>query len=192
MGMPSFLKRDEIPDHVQLFFAGRFASHPRNADGLASVIQSFFSINVKIEQFVGEWVEIPVTSRWKIGGPGVGSALGKTTALGRRALVCQGKFRVVIGPLNHKQFTHFLPGAASLWRMAAIVRSYTGDSLAWDVKLILDEEAGRPWQLGSRMGLGHTTWLGRRPSSIIVNPPTTEELQPPNSGAAFAPHAPMS
>ena len=188
MGMPSFLKRDELPDHVQFFFAGRYAAHARNADGLASIIHTFFGIETKIQQFIGEWVDVPVSSRWKIGPRGVGSALGRTTALGRRAWVCQGKFRVVIGPLDHKQFSHFLPGAASLWRMAALVRSYTGDSLAWDVKLILAEEAGQPWRLGDQMGLGRTTWLGRRPSSIVVNPPTVEELQPSNSGE-YAPHA---
>ncbi len=188
MGMPSFLRRDELPDHVQFFFAGRYAAHGRNADGLAAVIYSFFKIETKVQQFVGEWVEVPVSSRWRVGARGVGSRLGKRTALGRRAWVCQGKFRVVIGPLNHNQFTHFLPGAASLWRMAALVRSYTGDSLAWDVKLILSEEAGRPWRLGEKTGLGHTTWLGRRPPSVIVKPPTAEELQPTNSGD-FAPPA---
>jgi type VI secretion system protein ImpH len=178
MGMPSFLRRDELPDHVRLFFAGRYAAHSRNADGLAAIIHSFFGIRTKVRQFVGEWVDVPLSSRWRVGGPGVGAPLGRQTALGRRAWVCQGKFRVVMGPLNHKQFTHFLPGAASLWRMAALVRSYTGDSLAWDVELLLDEEAGRPWRLGEKMGLGHTTWLGRRPNRIVVKPPTAEELQP--------------
>lgn len=177
MGMPSFLRRDEMPDHVQFFFAGRYAAHARNADGLAAIIHSFFGVETKVQQFVGQWVEVPVSSRWRLGGPGTGSPLGKRTALGRRAWVCQSKFRVVVGPLNHKQFTHFLPGAASLWRMSALVRSYTGDALDWDVKLILAEDAGRPWRLGQRMGLGRTTWLGRRPPSVIVKPPSAEELQ---------------
>jgi type VI secretion system protein ImpH len=180
MGMPSFLQRDELPHHVRLFFAGRYAAHARNADGLAAVIHSFFGIETKVRQFVGEWVDVPLSSRWRVGGPGIGAPLGRGTALGRRAWVCQGKFRVSIGPLNHKQFEHFLPGAASLWRMAALVRSYTGDSLAWDVELLLREEAGHPWKLGEKMGLGHTTWLGRRPSRVIVNPPSAEELQPTN------------
>ena len=44
MGMPSFLCRDELPDHVRLFFAGRYAAHSRNADGLAALVRSFFSV----------------------------------------------------------------------------------------------------------------------------------------------------
>ncbi|HQB42185.1 MAG TPA: type VI secretion system baseplate subunit TssG [Polyangiaceae bacterium] len=175
MGMPSFLCRDELPDHVRFFFAGRYAAHSRNADGLAALLHSFFRIHTKVQQLVGEWVNVPESCRWRLGGPGVGACLGQKTSLGRRAWVVQGKFRVVLGPLNHQQFTHFLPGAAGLWRMATIIRSYTGDSLTWDVKLVLGEDAGRPWRLGSRMGLGITVWLGRRPDSIIVRAPAMAE-----------------
>jgi len=178
MGMPSFLCRDELPDHVRLFFAGRYAAHSRNADGLAALVRSFFSVETRVQQFVGEWVDVPRASRWCLGGPGIGAPLGRRTALGRRAWVCQGKFRIVVGPLNHRQFEHFLPGAASLWRMAALVRTYVGDSLAWDVELVLDEQAGQPWCLGAEMGLGRKTWLGRRPSRIVVQPPTAAEQQP--------------
>ena len=178
MGMPSFLERDDLPDHVRWFFAGRYASQARNAEGLASIVHAYFGINARVQEFIGEWVGVPESSRWRIGGPGVGSPLGRRTALGRRAWVCQGKFRVVLGPVDHEQFSRMLPGGDGLTKLAALVRSYAGDSLAWDLMLVLDDAAGTPWCLGGDAKLGHTAWLGRRPSTIIVQPPEPNRDRP--------------
>lgn len=169
-GMPSLHHRDAIPDEAKLFFAGRLAAQPRNAEGLRAMIAELFGVPADVEQFVGEWVDLPVRSRWRLGGPGVGSPLGLCTAIGRRAWLCQGKFRVVVGPLQPDQFPGWLPGGESLDRLEALIRSYVGDQLAWDVRLILSDRTRQPWLLGGSARLGWTSWLGARPNSLIVKP----------------------
>ena len=71
--------------------------------------------------------------RWRLGVPGQIGLLGVSSTLGAHAWAAQQKFRVVLGPLNRVQFQRMLPGGASLKRLRAIVRSYTGDEFRWDV-----------------------------------------------------------
>jgi type VI secretion system protein ImpH len=171
MGMRTLCDRDDIPDRLRLFFAGVLASQTRNADGLSAILQEYFGLRIRIQQFVGEWVDIPKASRWRIGGPGGGTPLGKGTALGRRALICQSRFRVVVGPVSAEQLERFLPGGASLPRLAAVVHDYVGDQLGWDLMLVLDATTARPWALGGPNRLGSTCWLGKSPRQLIVKPP---------------------
>lgn len=169
-GLESQRDRDAVPDDAKLYFAGRLAAQPRNAEGLRAMIAEFFGVQAGIEQFVGEWVDLPTRSRWRLGGPGVGSALGRSTAIGRRAWLCQSKFRVVVGPLEPDQFPQWLPGGESLARLEALVQSYVGDQFSWDVRVVLSDRTRQPWRLGARAQLGWTTWLGSRPNSLIVKP----------------------
>jgi type VI secretion system protein ImpH len=170
MGMPSLRDRDSIPDDAKLYFAGRMAAQPRNAEGLRAMIGAFFGVRADIEQFVGEWVDLPVRSRWRLGRPGVGSPLGRASAIGRRAWLCQSKFRVVVGPLEPDQFPSWLPGGESLARLESLVQSYVGDQFAWDVRVLLSDRTRQPWSLGGSAQLGWTTWLGSRPNSLVVKP----------------------
>ena len=153
------------PERVQLFYAGRLAAQPKNAEGLAAVIGDFFRVPCSIEEFVGEWIEVPETSRWRLGG----SALGAGTTLGARAWLCQGKFRVVIGPISQERFDELLPGTPTFEKLESLVKNYAGDELAWDVRLIVDETR-QPWSLGKRSRLGWTTSLGKskKSGSIVV------------------------
>jgi type VI secretion system protein ImpH len=169
-GLDSLRNRDAVPDLAKLYLAGRLAAQPRNADGLRAMIHEFFGIPTEVEQFVGEWVDLPVRSRWRLGGAGVGSALGRATAIGRRAWTCQGKFRVVVGPLQPEQFSNWLPGGKSLERLEAMIQFYVGDQLSWDVRLILGDQTRQPWRLGKQARLGWTSWLGSRPTSLVVKP----------------------
>jgi type VI secretion system protein ImpH len=183
LGMPSLRDREVIPDRAKLYFAGRYAAQPRNAEGLGAIVADYFGIPAAVEQFVGEWVDLPVSSRWRLGGPGLGAALGRKAALGKRAWLYQSKFRIVLGPVDPGQFPKLLPGGESLQRLGALVRGYAGQELSWDVRLILGENTGQPWRLAGPARLGWTCWLGARPSSLIVKPEALGERSRPPSAA---------
>ena len=51
------------------------------------------------------------------------------------------------------------PAACSFHRLIPIVRNYAGDTLLWDVNLILKARKCRRLQLGRQGRLGWTTWL---------------------------------
>ena len=56
-----------------------------------------------------------------------------------------------------------MPGSAALERLSALVRTYVGDELAWDLNLVLKRTEIPPMVLGGKGQLGWTTWLANRP-----------------------------
>ncbi|HEX3695223.1 MAG TPA: type VI secretion system baseplate subunit TssG [Polyangia bacterium] len=175
LGLASFRGMDAMPDTAKLFYAATLSNQTKHADGLGGMIGEFFQMPTRIQQFVGDWLELPLSHRWRLGVPGTVGLLGVSTPLGAYTFAAQHKFRVVLGPLDRDQFQRMLPGGASLKRLNAMVRSYTGDQLRWDLKLILHDRVDEPWHLG-RSRLAWTSWAGRpgrsgnRREDLILDP----------------------
>lgn len=175
MGMPSLRNRDAMPDLAKLNYAGLMSNRTRNASGLIAMISDFFGMQAGIEQFVGEWLEIPENYRCRLGRSPETGTLGVNASLGTSTWQCQHKFRIVLGPLSREQYQRLLPGQESYQRLIAMVRNYLGDSLSWDVNLVLYNETIPPLALGRMGQLGWTTWLGARAGNenaddLIVEP----------------------
>jgi type VI secretion system protein ImpH len=175
MGTSELRNRDVIPDTVKLFYAGRLACQTHNAEGLQAIVEDYMQCPVRIEEFVGEWLDLPADSRWRLGWSREVSELGRTTILGRQIWRCDHKFRVVLGPLASDDYRALLPGNDKLARLTALVTAYVGREYEWDVRLVLAEGASRQVKLnwGDRLGL--YTQLGksaktRRRDDVIVHP----------------------
>ena len=151
--------RDGFPDIAKRHFAGHLAQGPKNAEGLVSILSSFFEAPVSIEEFVGSWLELEETDRWSLGAR---TGLGQATSIGSQVWTRSAKFRIRIGPLPLVEYERLLPGSPSLARLHSIVRSYAGDALDFDVNLVLREEDVPAAQLGTSTRLGQTGWLGPR------------------------------
>ncbi len=171
--------RDEMPDLMRLSFAGHLGQGPKNADGLVSMLATFFNVPVEIEQFVGCWLQLEPDDQWELGRP---AALGGSTSIGDRVWSRAAKFRIRIGPLNLEDYQRLLPGSPSLARLQAIVRSYAGDALDWDVNLILAGDAVPRASLGKTVRLGHVGWIGTRPDPDDVRPDAEDLFLYPQLG----------
>jgi len=175
-GMESLRDRDAMPDLLKLHFAGRFALQTRNGEGIEKIIASHFEIPSRVVQFVGQWLDLPPESHWKLG-MGMGSKLGGsrqdqdasrlgvTTTLGSRVWQCQQKFRIVLGPMKYDSYRRFLPGSDGLDRLIAIVKNYLGDEFLWDLNLILEKNEVPQLNLGGGSQLGWTSWVAGQPLS---------------------------
>ncbi|MEP4196401.1 MAG: type VI secretion system baseplate subunit TssG [Aliishimia sp.] len=152
-------KTDALPDLAKRHFAGILSQGPKNAEGLVSILSAFFGTSVRIEQFIGTWLELESDDRWVLGGP---AGLGQTTSIGEQVWTRSDKFRLVIGPLSLDEYRRLLPGGSSLERLRAIVRNYIGDSLDWEVNLILHKDEIPEPNLGETVQLGQTGWIGDR------------------------------
>jgi type VI secretion system protein ImpH len=181
LGLPSLRERDAVSDHARLYYAGLFAPQAKNAEGLCALLEDYFEVKAQIEEFVGEWVTLPAAQAWRLGqGPKRASplmgCLSKTALVGTRVWLRQHRFRVALGPLRHDQFQSLLPGTPGFMRVTALVRSYIGDELKWDLRLRVAEEALRPARLGGDAQLGRTSWLSahgkraRKREDLIVDP----------------------
>ncbi|HEY0706967.1 MAG TPA: type VI secretion system baseplate subunit TssG, partial [Polyangia bacterium] len=110
LALPTYNDRNLISDQMKLFFAGRFAMPTRNAEGLQALLVADLGVPVRIEEFVGGWITIPVSARWRLGPGKQAGRLGQTAILGQRAWQCDQKFRVVVGPVGAGSYDEFLPG----------------------------------------------------------------------------------
>jgi type VI secretion system protein ImpH len=165
IGRPPLRDRDALPDAVRLHHAAHLAGQARHPEGLASMIRSVFGLPCAIEEFVGEWIELPPDAQCRLG-TAPGSALGVDAIAGRRAYGAQHRFRVRLGPMGLADYRGFLPGQPALARLRALVRSHAGDELAWELQLVLRPDEVPAAALGSEHALGWTCWLGVRTAPL--------------------------
>lgn len=162
-GLLNLRNRDSLPDLAKLHFAGRLQVSARNAEGLEAITRGYFQVKVQVEEFVGEWLEISIRERCKLGASLTTGTLGVTAIIGSHAYECQHRFRIRIGPLRLTQYEQLLPMGESLLALKAIVKTYVGDEFAWELQPILQAEEVPALILGSTTGrLGWISWLGTR------------------------------
>ncbi|HEX6810287.1 MAG TPA: type VI secretion system baseplate subunit TssG [Planctomycetota bacterium] len=169
-GFASQAVRDADPrvDRARRHWIGHFARQVRNCEGLQALISGFFGIVVRIEEFVGRWLPMPGNERCRLGS--AGAALGGNAFLGDDIWDCTQTIHIVCGPLDLAHYEQLLPCGESWRRLGALVRSYVGFEVAWEVRLVLKQAEIPPLKLNDghlRDGkrLGWTTWLGPTPAS---------------------------
>ena len=183
IGMPSLRMGDTFPDLAKRHYAGLLGCQTKNADGLLALLNGYFCFPVQVEEFVGQWIELPAESRCLTGASS--SNLGIDTTVGSHVWDCQQKFRIIIGPLMLSEYYRMLPGATqdeagpprreSLSTLVSAVRSYVGDELDWDLQMILRKEETPPTQLGEKTQLGWTGWMPpeqveKNPDDLVLSP----------------------
>jgi type VI secretion system protein ImpH len=168
LGLESHRDRDAMPDLTKLHFAGLLANQTRHAEGLAAILSAFFDMAVRIECFTGAWLKLEEDDWTRLGDRPRTAALGDTAVLGARIWSRQHKFRIVFGPLSLPEYLRLLPGGGSFHRLIPIVRNYAGDTLMWDVNLLLLAAEVPKTVLGRQGRLGWTTWLMPRRTEAVA------------------------
>lgn len=165
LGMESLRHRDDLPDEARLHFAGRLSCPARSAEGLGDLVADFLGVPTEVEPFVGQWLELPPESLCRLGESPETGTLGVSAVAGARMWTRDQSFRLTLGPLSLADYRRLLPGGDSLARLRSLVRSYAGDELSWDARLVLRRDEVPPLALGSGVRLGLTTWcLGAEPA----------------------------
>ena len=159
LGMDSLRDRDAMPHLSKLHFAGRLANQTRHAEGLAAMLSAFFTMPVHIECFIGTWLPLSANDRSALGMDRRNGTLGRNILLGGRVWTRTNKFRIVFGPLSLADYLRLLPGGLSFHRLIPIVRNYAGDTMLWDVNIVLRRDEVPKTVLGRQGRLGWTTWL---------------------------------
>jgi len=169
MGLESHHHRDALADHSKLYMAGRLALQTKPAEGMQAMLEELFRVPMHVEQYIGEWMELPVESHLLLGDSPQTGSLGMTAALGERVWGGQHKFRIQCGPLDGKDFRRFLPGGESLNKLCATVRNYVGDELDWELRLLLLGSEITNTKLAESGRLGWTSWIGERPAEEVID-----------------------
>ncbi|MBZ0173181.1 MAG: type VI secretion system baseplate subunit TssG [Phycisphaerales bacterium] len=181
LGERALLRRDAVPDIAKQHFAGRLALQTKPPGGLAALLADFFRMPCTIEEFVGHWIDIPVTDRLRMGRDETMGRLGSTAVIGSSIWDCTQRFRIRIGPLSFAQYSRLLPTGRSFARLVGWVRNYVGYEYLWDAKLVLKKEEVPAITLGGGAMLGWTSWLktkpfGRDADDLVLRAPDEGDL----------------
>ncbi|WP_319544410.1 type VI secretion system baseplate subunit TssG [Ruegeria conchae] len=163
----SFVDRDAMSDILRRFFAGHLGSGTKTAEGLIAILSDYFGVEAHIQQFVGSWLELEPDDTWQLGGP---ARLGQSTSIGSRVWSRSAKFRIRIGPVSLEDYKRLLPGGLSQQRLEAILRTYVGDTLDWEINLVLAGDEVPRASLGGATQLGHTSWIKSRDEADTTQP----------------------
>jgi type VI secretion system protein ImpH len=128
-----------VDDESLAFFAGALQQRALSALQLQQMLSRYLRVPVRIEQFCGRWYSLPPGARTSLGmGNGV---LGKNALSGERVWQRDLRVRVVLGPLTHRLFQRFLPGAPGSVALRELLTLLSGVSLEFEINLCLRADA---------------------------------------------------
>lgn len=158
---PALRRSAPMEDLPRRHYAGRFGALARSAEGLEDILEGFFEVDCRVEQFQPGWLPIPAEERLSLGRRR-GACLGRGANLGRRSWQCQYGIAICMGPMDRGLFDQFQPQGPALARLRALVRGYLGDEFQWEFRPVLRREQVPALRLARGVRLGWNSWLGRR------------------------------
>ena len=168
LGTEGLRHRTDVPDDIFLFYAGTLARHIRSEGALRQILEDFFGVQVKIEQFAGAWRKLASENQTCFSGMGGPSErLGVGVVAGDEVWDHHGRIRVSIGPMPLDQYLKFLPGKRAYHELVAWLKFFSNGSFETEVRLVLAREDAPACALGSQGAtspqLGLVSWLKTRP-----------------------------
>ncbi len=136
--------RLSLPDERIAQYAGHFGRNICSAESLRNTIAGLFGFETSIEQFRGQWYDLPEDARCRMPDEdhphGVNNALGVNTVMGSRCYQAQSKFCVVITPHTQEEFEALSPGSSTLEELKSVIRLSAGTEYDFEIEVKLDEE----------------------------------------------------
>ena len=168
LGVNDSAMEKQLPIHPEelIYYAGLFSTQRRSANALEASLSEYMDIPIAINQFRGEWMSLSEDDRcqlplYPLGGKN--NCLGVDTVIGDQVYTMEGKFEIVLGPLNKNEFENMMPGSIRMEALARFTKMFVGETQHFNVKYQLEEDSVSEWILdeeldGSRR-LGWNTWL---------------------------------
>ena len=175
LGGKGLAQRLVASDDIVLRHAAHFSRQPRSAESLERLLSDVYRVPVRVEQFVGRWLELEQPDQTALASrdrpEGLNARLGIDAIAGRRVWDVESTFEVAVGPLSAADFRSRLPGTKRLAALGDLLRLYAGPQYEIRVRLVLAADAVPRCRLGgdeqapalSGSRLGWTTWLGGGP-----------------------------
>lgn len=124
-----------VRDESVAYFASAMRQRPASAVQIARVLSEYFNQQIKAEQFIGSWYDVPAEQQTALGM--VNAVLGAGAMAGSRVWQRDLRLRLVIGPLDLESYESFLPGGKAARSLASMLTMFTGLSLEYEVQLVL-------------------------------------------------------
>ena len=172
MGTADLRNNMPVADISLLHYAGLLAQRPHSADALRALLEDYFDLPVRVQQFLGSWHDLESDELCTLGCDEPRSQLGFGAVAGDAVWSRQALVRIVFGPLTEKQFRGLLPDGKAFAQAAALSRWFLGSTLEFEIQPTLRRDEIPPCRLGDRTSdgaqLGWSAWLGADPSSFLA------------------------
>jgi type VI secretion system protein ImpH len=164
LGTPGLSSRPELPVAPLLAYTGLLGMQARSAVALEALVGDYFGVPVEVEQFVGGWYPLDLSTQCALGDEFCESTqLGFGAVVGDEVWDQQARARIRIGPISRRQYEEFLPGAAGHVALKGLVDFFGGDQIDFEVQLVMAREEVPPCILGEPAApaptLGWCSWL---------------------------------
>jgi type VI secretion system protein ImpH len=126
---------DGLLDETLGYFCGAMMHRPTSAGCIARVLAEYFGQPVGLQQFIGNWYELPAAQQSTLGG--ANAVLGASAVVGARAWQRDLRLRLTVGPLDRAAFEDFLPGGKAARVLAKLLAMFTGLTLEYEIELVL-------------------------------------------------------
>ncbi len=146
----------ELLDESIGYFGTSIRHKPASAVQIARVLSEYFGEQVRSEQFVGRWYDVPEGQQSRLGMDT--ALLGASAMAGTRVWQRDLRMRIVIGPLRRQRFDAFLPGGKAARALASMLSMMTGVTLEYEIQLVLHGEDVRGTALDAADGAGRLGW----------------------------------
>jgi type VI secretion system protein ImpH len=127
-----------LEDESLLPYTAFISQKPHSVNAIENLIQDYFGIEAKIEQFHGQWIELNSSDLSKLGR--ANSSLGLNVIAGTRIWDQQSKLRFRLGPLTLQKYHGFLPNGTAHKTLKSIVDFMIGMEFDYDVQLCLAQK----------------------------------------------------
>ncbi|MEM9496445.1 MAG: type VI secretion system baseplate subunit TssG [Pseudomonadota bacterium] len=160
LGLPGTQSDDIRLNDAKLRHATSLVQERHSPERLCAFVESVVEAPVKLEEYVGNWLDLPERLQTRLGQAHAG--LGTEAVLGARSFDRSSRAELRVGPLSFDQFSAFLEDP-DLWnRLCHAVVFAAGREMEFDLRLVLRAEEVPQARLGEAQ-LGRTIWLNPDP-----------------------------
>ncbi|RJF95844.1 type VI secretion system baseplate subunit TssG [Noviherbaspirillum saxi] len=161
--------RADLSEEIFAYYAAALREQPRSPQRCVRIISDYFGVQARIEQFVGQWLTLPLRERSCLGV--ANTCLGETTFCGSRTWVRDATVRIVLGPMRRSRFDDLLPGTAGSQRLRQMLRLTLGMTYDCEVRLVLHTDDVIPMRLSESLfgRLGWDSWVRTHAQAAHAN-----------------------
>ncbi len=164
LGFPGLRGRQQVGDEAFLYYGGHFSRDTRPASALEEILEDYFHMPARLQQFEGRWLPLEAEDRSYLApsgeAGGMNCRLGEDFIVGERVWDAQSKFRIRVGPLSYAEFRRLTPDGDGLRPLCELTRSYVGAELSFDVQAVLAAGQAPGCRLGGDGAqLGWNSWV---------------------------------
>lgn len=149
-----------IVDEVVAHYAALIRHQAVSGNVITGVLNDYFGLPFRLEQFVGAWETLRPDERTCLGGGY--RLLGVNATIGPRYWRRDLGARLWIGPISHAEYEHFLPDAGGGKALKALLTLFAVPNFRFEVRLILRASEVVPARLNHCTKLGRAAVLATR------------------------------